>query len=186
KIAHFITLENASSVGTTLPIGTPDACPITHQAAISHRLAGFVDRRQRITRCESNECDSVAVKEWVVQWNQEANFFALGSCKPGFKFALIQYIQEQFFSSECRCRTLDGFSVLSVSRSAWSAEKSDSDLLGDQLSGQFQTFHDELSPKESYTSDIAAGPIEACHIAKFDGITSGGEHNGNCRRGGFR
>src|SRR5262249_42689823 len=135
---------------------------------------------------KGDERASMAVKERIVQRYQDANLFALRRRERRFQFALVGDVEKQYFSSECRSGSLNRFSVCCVSRFARTPHKSDNDLLGHQLRGQFQTLLDKLSPKETHTRDIAAGPVEACNVAKFDGIASRGEYNGNRCRGGLR
>src|SRR5262245_28363545 len=183
QVARLLALENAASINANLAIGAPDACPVAHQPAISHRLARFVDRRQGIARREGNERHSIAVKERTVQRDQDANMLALGCRERRFQFALVRDIDKQYFSSECGGSTLDSFPVSRVSRFARPSHKSDNDLRGHQLRSQFQTLLDKLSDKETHTGNVAAGPVEACNEAESDGIAGCGEYDGNgCRR----
>src|SRR5262249_39072010 len=176
-------LENAPGINANLAISGPYACPIAHQPAISYRFARFVDRRQGMAGREGNKRDSMVVKERIIQRYEGANLFALRYHERRFKFTLVGNLKKSYFSSECGGGTLDSFSVCRIRRCAWPPHKSNGDLLGHQLRGQFQTLLDKLAPKEADASDIAAGSVEACNIAKFDGIASRVEYNGNCCRG---
>src|SRR4029077_4562993 len=127
----------------------------------------------------------MAVKERVVQWYQDANMFALRCRECRFQFTLVRNIDKQYFPPESSRGTLDILSVRFIFRVAWPPHKSDNDLLGHQLRGQFQTLRNKLSAKEAHACDIAAGPVEACNKAKADGIARRIEYNWNSCRGGL-